>query len=634
MTTSLATPPKLQFFDLNGAPLSGGKLYTYVAGTTTPQVTYTDYVGGTANTNPVILDSRGEASVWLNTPLYKMALYSATDVLIWTVDNIGGFATLAQLAASGGSNLIGFLQAGTGAVATTVQTKLRESVSVLDFGAVGDGVADDGPAIQAALTYINSVGGGSVLIPGVPTFYAVATSPLIVGSNTHVIFEGWLKQTAASVGGGFMGTDEGSTGSYIENVKIDCNNIYSGVSGENGFGFGGSKHKMIGGTIKNCAKGYGNASATQGDGGKGIQNETEYNDIVVEGVTFENCFMAISTRQEHIVHAYECGPQIFSNITAQNCNIFFFVEYAGVGSVPDGKKHSVVLNGFSARNCGNTEGVFQFSNAGNVLVSDGIIVNTTFTTPAFIRGRHRYCSFDNVQFSGNCTNIISNTIGTYCPLTALSEQNNYNIQHIGTISTAIGSSVASDRALTNSTINLRIDTDPTSGLVDTEVDDASTFCVITLDGKVLRGSTLFISTYYGTFAAVGWSGDVIGNCAEGSWTPTITSSAGTITTIADVVGLYRKVGRQVTLFLTFTISNNGTGSGYLNLTTTGLPASVTPPTLGTTGGFTENNATGFMGYIYNPGSGGNPLYMFKYDNTYPGATNGKYSCVINYTVAT
>jgi hypothetical protein len=64
-----------------------------------------------------------------------MALYDSTNVLIWTVDNIGGFATLAQLAASGGSNLIGFLQAGAGAVATTVQTKLRESVSVLDFGA-------------------------------------------------------------------------------------------------------------------------------------------------------------------------------------------------------------------------------------------------------------------------------------------------------------------------------------------------------------------------------------------------------------------------------------------------------------------------------------------------------------------
>lgn len=53
-----------------------------------------------------------------------------------------------DLANAGGSALVGFLQSGTGAVATTVQAKLRETVSVKDFGAVGNGVADDTAAIQ------------------------------------------------------------------------------------------------------------------------------------------------------------------------------------------------------------------------------------------------------------------------------------------------------------------------------------------------------------------------------------------------------------------------------------------------------------------------------------------------------
>ena len=89
-TTSLSPTPKLQFFDLNGAPLSGGLLYTYAAGTTTPLASYTDSTGLIANTNPIVLDSRGEANVWLGAAIYKFALYTSAGVLIWTVDNING----------------------------------------------------------------------------------------------------------------------------------------------------------------------------------------------------------------------------------------------------------------------------------------------------------------------------------------------------------------------------------------------------------------------------------------------------------------------------------------------------------------------------------------------------------------
>ena len=86
--TSLSPTPKLQFFDANGAPLAGGLLYTYEAGSTTPLASYTDSTGVSANTNPIVLDSRGEANVWLGTESYKLALYTSTNVLIWTVDNI------------------------------------------------------------------------------------------------------------------------------------------------------------------------------------------------------------------------------------------------------------------------------------------------------------------------------------------------------------------------------------------------------------------------------------------------------------------------------------------------------------------------------------------------------------------
>jgi hypothetical protein len=95
--TVLAQQPKAQFFDANGSPLVGGKVYTYAAGTTTPLETYTDASGATANTNPVILDSRGECNLWFSTASsYKVVLETAADVLQWTVDNIATYGTVAS----------------------------------------------------------------------------------------------------------------------------------------------------------------------------------------------------------------------------------------------------------------------------------------------------------------------------------------------------------------------------------------------------------------------------------------------------------------------------------------------------------------------------------------------------------
>jgi hypothetical protein len=76
---------------------------------------------------------------------------------------------------------IGYTPAGAGAVATTVQAKLRESVSVKDFGAVGDGVADDTAAIQAALDYVQTLKGGVVNIPA-GTFKITSMLSVSVGA--------------------------------------------------------------------------------------------------------------------------------------------------------------------------------------------------------------------------------------------------------------------------------------------------------------------------------------------------------------------------------------------------------------------------------------------------------------------
>jgi hypothetical protein len=86
---SLTPTPKQQFFDANGDPLVAGKVYTYAGGTTTPIATYTDQTGATANTNPIILDSRGMANIWLQpTIAYKFLITDENDVTQYTTDNI------------------------------------------------------------------------------------------------------------------------------------------------------------------------------------------------------------------------------------------------------------------------------------------------------------------------------------------------------------------------------------------------------------------------------------------------------------------------------------------------------------------------------------------------------------------
>lgn len=83
-----------QFFDNNGNVLSGGKIYTYEAGTTTPLATYTSRTGNTAHTNPIVLDSAGRVpggEIWNNyAKLYKFVLKTSADVTIATYDNVGG----------------------------------------------------------------------------------------------------------------------------------------------------------------------------------------------------------------------------------------------------------------------------------------------------------------------------------------------------------------------------------------------------------------------------------------------------------------------------------------------------------------------------------------------------------------
>ena len=201
-----------QFFDNNGVPLAGGLIYTYLAGTNTPAVTYTSSTGLIAHANPIVLDSAGRITtgeIWLTSGIdYKFLVKTSVGVQLGSYDNIpsiNDFTTInaefADLANTSnvvlGDAMIGFRQSNfsgnlTNAVGRTVHQKLQESISVKDFGATGNGTTDDTAAIQSA---INACGnnGGSIYLPA--GTYKITSSININNQNGVRLFGDGYKST-------------------------------------------------------------------------------------------------------------------------------------------------------------------------------------------------------------------------------------------------------------------------------------------------------------------------------------------------------------------------------------------------------------------------------------------------------
>jgi hypothetical protein len=105
-----------QFFTNTGAVLTGGKLFTYAAGTTTPLTSYTTSAGTVARTNPIVLDAAGRVpdggEIWITAAVYKFVLKDSNDVLIATYDNISGIGAFAVQNYTGNGTTVDYAVAG------------------------------------------------------------------------------------------------------------------------------------------------------------------------------------------------------------------------------------------------------------------------------------------------------------------------------------------------------------------------------------------------------------------------------------------------------------------------------------------------------------------------------------------
>ena len=138
-----------QFSDANGAPLTGGLIYTYLAGTSTPATTYTTRDGTTNNTNPIVLDAAGRTpnEIWLDGGvLYKFVLKSSTYVQIGSYDSIPAIndtTSISNLITVAGTNaltglatptLVGY---ATGAQYSFIAQNTNTSAVTIDIDTLG-----------------------------------------------------------------------------------------------------------------------------------------------------------------------------------------------------------------------------------------------------------------------------------------------------------------------------------------------------------------------------------------------------------------------------------------------------------------------------------------------------------------
>jgi hypothetical protein len=121
-----------QFFNNDGTVLSGGLLYTYVAGTTTPQVAYTTSAGNVSHSNPIVLNSAGRVptgEIWLIATPYKFSLFTSANTLIATYDNISGVGAASY-------QVQNFTGTGSQTVFTLSSTSLSENYTFVYINGV------------------------------------------------------------------------------------------------------------------------------------------------------------------------------------------------------------------------------------------------------------------------------------------------------------------------------------------------------------------------------------------------------------------------------------------------------------------------------------------------------------------
>lgn len=523
-------------------------------------------------------------------------------------------ATKNVYAGSSGSSQMGFIAAGTGATARTVQIKLRDIISVKDFGATGDGTTDDTAAVQAAITA--AAASAAQFRVYFPSGTYRLTAALNVTAAVSLVGAGVSPYNAA------LGAKGYGTWLYFDHtgkgINIDGPSVLSGIELTNFGTYRNQPAPAVGWApnahnydiyidnadvlindlmLLNPTKGVFLTNGSYGRleintlRGQAFQTMVRI-DTAYDVVKINNLHQWPFWQDNADVHAYtEQNLDALYFERSDNpmlVNIFTIFARAGIRF---GKSATGATSKMHAVNCDFDRGLY------------GIWVDNTVT--AGITGQ-----FANITCQGETSLVGSKGLFVQSDSSTLVFDNfdsGYSWQNAVRVE-GTGNRVTFGAARAN--------------LYDQQAAGFPAY-------EALNGNTLVFAVVP---LALNGGGPAIQFSATGTivcdkwriFTPTVTSGTGTLTSVT-ATGLYKVVGNTVSVEFSITITNNGTGGGDIRFT-----APFSTATAAFTGSGRETAIAGKQLSVYAPAS--STIYVYNYDNSYPASTGAVLTGTIQYSI--
>jgi hypothetical protein len=612
--------------DSDNNPLSGAKLFFYATGGTTPADVYTTSALNVAHSNPVEADSSGLfPAIYLDPEVtYRAVCKNSTEATtIYDTDPIGG------LGGATGAASVGFIQAGTGAVARTVQAKLREVVDAADFGVTADGTTDDLANLQKALDYLGGIGGGELRLP---KGTIVISQAALVWSNTKIVGKGpGASIIKARQSGGFVGTNAGLTCFLLRNKNYSAGSLTDANITVESVGFDYGTVTVVGGGAHMIAMRY------------------------VDGVTVRNCY---GTKGENVTAFLACRDTHVENCEGYNVLNCYFDHWDGGGTAK--------VIGCIGRNDPGEEiaqGI-QFTGTGSALENRTSL--DCYVTGCYLEGV-RGAAGQASAIIANANDADSATFRMISIGNTVKDSDNGLVyegeggQHISIGDTLVevdqlpiflqtGNSDSPDNCRVINPHLIDCDHAPANiGMISVAgtghsirgvkvtntgaaaygsigyLTAAASNCIFEIESAATGGAARIIDSGSSNTLIDGVASIAAAQTAWTAYTPTVSASTGSITS-ASATGRYKQIGKTVHFNLTVSITTNGTGADAVRAT---LP--VTAQAANSSFGSGRNASTGALLQWANADT--TRAFIFNNNGTYPGADGASLSISGTYEAA-